>query len=156
MRRSVVGVALVGAVVLVLGCPMINNSSLPEPQPADNSFCLVCHIDFAPELIAVTHAAAGIGCERCHGPCDDHASNEDGVIAPDIMFERNQVNSVCLACHGTLPEEVHKTLAESVRAKIQPGATGPVEVCTDCHGRHRVTERRRRWNKTTRELIDPK
>ena len=118
---------------------------LEEPSPleddnagplADNSRCHVCHINYQDEELAVTHARAGVGCERCHGASDAHCSDEDNITPPDIMYPLDKVNSSCKTCH---PE-----------GKLGGGK----KYCTDCHGEHRLSYRTRKWDKETGELVE--
>jgi len=110
---------------------------LPPPTGpvADNSRCYVCHINYEEEALAVTHARANIGCEKCHGTCYAHCSDEDNITPPDIMYPPEKINSFCKGCHP--------------QAKLSGGK----KYCTDCHGEHRLSYRTRRWDKTTGELI---
>jgi hypothetical protein len=103
---------------------------------ADNSRCHVCHINYEDEELAVTHARAGVGCERCHGASDAHCSDEDNITPPDIMYPPDKVNSSCKSCH---PE-----------GKLGGGK----KYCTDCHGEHRLSYRTRKWDKETGQLIE--
>ena len=103
---------------------------------ADNSRCHVCHINYEDEELAVTHARAGVGCERCHGASDAHCSDEDNITPPDIMYPLDKVNSFCKSCH---PE-----------GKLGGGK----KYCTDCHGEHRLSYRTRKWDKETGELVE--
>lgn len=102
---------------------------------ADNSRCHVCHINYGHEKLAVTHARADVGCEKCHGASDAHCSDEDNITPPDIMYPADKVNSFCKSCH---PE-----------GKLSGGK----KYCTDCHGEHRLGHRTRVWDKATGELI---
>ena len=102
----------------------------------DNSRCHVCHINYEDEELAVTHARASVGCERCHGASDAHCSDEDNITPPDIMYPLAKVNSSCKSCH---PE-----------GKLGGGK----KYCTDCHGEHRLSYRTRRWDKQTGELVE--
>jgi len=143
VKRFLPAPAAVAAVILAAGCPI--RLRPPSPSPADNSFCYVCHVDFSAEELTVTHVRVSIGCDRCHGPSDDHMANEENIIPPDIMYERDKVNSLCSICHGgSLP---------SNHAEVKLVAPESSEICTECHGTHRVKDRRRRWDKTTRELL---
>jgi len=119
----------------------------PEPTPletagADNSRCHVCHINYAQESIAVTHAGANIGCKDCHGESDAHIADESWASGgtgtpPEIMYPRAKVNGACMSCHK--PENIntaeHKPLFDPAQDK----------VCTDCHGSHGLTRRKVRW-----------
>jgi len=108
----------------------------PAGPVADNSRCHVCHINYQDEQLAVVHARANIGCEKCHGSSDAHCGDEDNITPPDIMYPAEKVNSFCKDCHPT--------------AKLGGGK----KYCTDCHGDHRLGYRTRRWDKTTGKLIE--
>jgi len=140
-----IGIALLaaGAVLLAFGCKKVQINN-PHSSEADNDLCYVCHADFAGEELVVSHQRKGVGCADCHGESIPHMSNEENIIPPDIMFERGDVNGLCLKCHEPLPEKHEKTAR---------GATEPKEVCTDCHGNHHVAHPRRKWDKKTRKLI---
>jgi hypothetical protein len=109
---------------------------------ADNRRCHVCHVNLLEEEIAGRHARAGIGCARCHGECDEHIADESWAsggngTAPDTMFPRDEILMFCLGCHtpSALTSSQHK------------GAIGgsSEKVCTDCHGKHRLTTRKCKW-----------
>jgi len=127
-----------------------NNEELNPPQGpiADNSRCHVCHINYEDEELAVKHAWADISCEQCHGACDAHCSDEDNITPPDIMYPLEKINSFCMTCH---PKD---------KIDIQPhepllaGTATEKKYCTDCHGKHRLSYRTRKWDKTTGELIE--
>ncbi|MBL7133780.1 MAG: NapC/NirT family cytochrome c [Phycisphaerae bacterium] len=121
-----------------------------EYEPADNSFCYVCHLNFKTETFVGVHKAAGVGCEACHGESLDHADDEDHIAAPDVMYTKAQVNASCVTdeCHG----EVSLKKAIGHRP-FYAGAEPTRKHCTDCHGKHHVEKRQRRWDKTTRKLI---
>ena len=112
---------------------------------ADNSRCHVCHINYEDEKLAVVHAQANIDCEQCHGASDAHCSDEDNITPPDIMYPMAKINSFCMGCHpGDKISSLHKSfLAGTTKEKY----------CTDCHGKHRLIYRTRKWDKTTGELI---
>jgi hypothetical protein len=121
--------------------------NLPPGPPADNSLCLVCHVNFEKESLTVVHARCGVGCTRCHGPSDAHRLDEDCVTPPDVMFAKSQIRAFCAACHAGAAMDIpaHKdVLAEPDPLKA---------CCTDCHGEHRLNYRTRRWDKITRRLI---
>ena len=109
---------------------------------ADNSRCHVCHINYSQEELAVTHAAAAIGCARCHGASDAHIADESWAsggngTAPDTMFPKDKINPFCIGCHATgMPKEPQ-------REEIIAGNSE--KVCTDCHGKHRLTTRKCKW-----------
>ncbi len=110
---------------------------------ADNSRCHVCHLNYVREELALDHARAGIGCAGCHGDSDEHIADESWAsggngTAPDRMYPREAINPACLACHRG--DEISKTAHQAFLA----GKT-PQTVCTDCHGAHRLAERRCKW-----------
>jgi hypothetical protein len=112
-----------------------------KPQ-ADNSRCHVCHINFAREQLALTHARKGVGCATCHGPSDAHIADESWAsggkgTAPDIMFPPDKINPGCLHCHeAKLDRDKHKSFLA--------GQTDQ-RLCTDCHGKHKMAQRKCRW-----------
>ena len=115
---------------------------LSEEPGADNSRCFVCHVNYMQEDIAVTHARADMGCAKCHGESDEHIADESWAsggngTAPDIMYPRPKINPFCMGCHTKekIDTAQHKPLF----------AAGATMVCTDCHGDHRLTNRKCKW-----------
>jgi len=109
---------------------------------ADNSRCFVCHVNYMEEQLAVNHARRDIGCARCHGPSDAHIADESwgsggNGTAPDIMYPRDKINPACMTCHAG--DKLDAAKHEAVFAKSDP------KVCTDCHGKHRLSKRRCKW-----------
>ena len=116
--------------------------------PADNSYCLVCHADFKAETLSAHHQKAGVGCAACHGESDRHSSDEDGLVAPDILFARERIKPACMQCHGEAKvraNEEHRPAFETDPARFK--------TCTGCHGAHRMANRTRVWDKTTGKLL---
>jgi hypothetical protein len=110
---------------------------------ADNSRCLVCHINYEQEKIAVTHARQGMGCANCHGESDEHIADESWAsggngTAPDRMFTRAQINPFCIGCHT-------KEKIDTEQHKILFSDNSGEKYCTDCHGDHRLTDRKCKW-----------
>jgi len=110
---------------------------------ADNNRCFVCHINYMDEDIAVTHARVNIGCANCHGDSDEHIADESWAsggngTAPDIMYPLSKINSFCMGCHTreTIDTEQHKPLLVDNNNE---------KYCTDCHGEHRLTNRKCKW-----------
>ena len=154
MKLKIVVVTAVVLALVIIGCEMTaqtpanyagENESVKqenkeaasvqiEPEPADNSFCYVCHGNFVGEEISLNHESAGVGCTTCHGPSGGHSSDEDGLKPPDIMFAKEKIDSACKKCHTT-------------------ATAHPPKHCTDCHGDHVMASRTRRWDKNTGELI---
>ncbi len=123
---------------------------LPPPAGpvADNGRCHVCHINYEDEKLAVMHARANVGCERCHGSSDAHCGDEDHLTPPDVIYAKAKINPSCMTCHPRAKIDIkpHRPVLH---------ATGtPKKHCTDCHGKHRLSRRLRRWDKTTRKLIE--
>lgn len=115
----------------------------PEGPIADNSRCFVCHINYMQEDIAVIHARRDMGCAYCHGESDEHIADESWAsggngTAPDIMYRKPDINPFCLNCHpkDKLPSEEHKELF---------AGTALAKYCTDCHGDHRLANRKCKW-----------
>jgi hypothetical protein len=110
---------------------------------ADNSRCFVCHINYIDEDIAVTHARVNMGCANCHGESDEHIADESWAsggngTAPDIMYPRAKINPFCMGCHTRekIDTEQHKPLFVGNNNE---------QYCTDCHGDHRLTNRKCKW-----------
>lgn len=129
-------------------------SALPliarKPQPASNDRCHVCHINYADDKLAVSHARHGIGCERCHGPSDEHCGSETHEIAPDRMYTLEQIGPGCMECHPK-----NKLLAQDMHALNLVTTPEPKKHCTECHGTHRLARREVRWDKATGKLLPP-
>jgi len=110
---------------------------------ADNSRCFVCHVNYMQEKIAVTHARMNVGCASCHGVSDAHIADESWAsggngTAPDTMYPKDKINSSCMTCHPQ--EKLDAPQHEPVFASATES-----KVCTDCHGDHRLPQRRCKW-----------
>lgn len=110
---------------------------------ADNSRCYHCHLNYINEELAVVHARAKIGCADCHGASDEHIADESWTsggngTAPDVMYPREKINPFCLDCHDR---------NEMDTGEHEAFFAGTVEekYCTDCHGDHRLAERKCKW-----------
>jgi len=119
-----------------------------KPEPADNSYCYACHANYKKEQLTKVHQLVGVGCETCHGPSIQHSGDEDGLIPPDKMFAKSEINAYCMTCH----EKKKLTAREEHRGFFKEAA--PDGTCSACHGEHhRLTVRTRVWDKKTRQLI---
>jgi len=120
-------------------------------QAGNNAYCLTCHINFAEEELAAVHVRAGIGCIKCHGTSEEHASDEEHLAAPDILFSKARVNGSCMApeCHPRPGME-----AEIGHRPFFAGADPSHPYCTACHGQHPLPQRIRRWDKDSRQLLE--
>jgi hypothetical protein len=110
---------------------------------ADNSRCHVCHLNYIDEKLAVGHARGGIGCAKCHGPSDAHIADESwssggNGTAPDLMYPREKINPFCWDCHP-------KNKIDLAQHKEFLAGKSKEAHCTDCHGEHRLHERKCRW-----------
>jgi len=128
--------------------PAATRPATTAVTPADNFYCLTCHMNFQREELAANHQKNGVGCASCHGESDKHSSDENGIIPPDIMYPREAVNPSCMICH---PRE--KLLKVKGHEAFVVPTTAQAHVCTDCHGKHTMPVRTRRWDKKTGKLI---
>lgn len=144
--RTAAATAIAAVSLLVMGGCIWQVCFAKRVEPADNSYCHVCHANYKKDELSTVHQPAGVGCETCHGPSDKHSSDEDGLIPPEKMYPRQKINHYCMTCHPKdkiARVEDHKPLA-TAKAK---------KVCTDCHGKHRLKHRTRIWDKSTGKLI---
>jgi hypothetical protein len=119
---------------------------------ADNSRCHVCHLNYADEAIAVVHAKADIGCMVCHGTCDEHIADESWASGgngtpPSKMYRHQDIDNCCQKCHQSHNAPAQKVIARwQQRCPKEPQKIDPKTiVCTDCHGEHRLKERKCKW-----------
>jgi hypothetical protein len=115
---------------------------LGHGEGADNSRCLVCHLNYATEELAVVHAREEIGCASCHGQSDAHIADESWASGgngtpPDIMYRPEEVIPSCLKCHDLHPADTD-CLCPFPRLSEK-------KLCTDCHGQHRLKTRKCHW-----------
>lgn len=115
----------------------------PVEGMADNSRCVVCHLNLAQEKLVLTHARAEIGCAVCHGDSDAHIADESWTsggegTAPDKIFTPETVGRSCTKCHegNELSQRNHALISAEAAKK---------ERCTDCHGEHRLANRITKW-----------
>jgi hypothetical protein len=114
-----------------------------DHQMADNSRCHHCHLNYMDEDLASVHARANIGCADCHGKCDEHIADESWASGgngtpPEIMYPRERINLFCFTCHSKdkIDTPPHEELLVG---------TSKQKYCTDCHGDHRLDERKCKW-----------
>jgi hypothetical protein len=120
-------------------------------KEVDNSRCHVCHVNFSDEKLAVSHAKNGVGCERCHGPSDNHADDEANSTPPSIMYPREKIDAACHVCH---PDPMERIVPDAKYClQVLLTAEEKKKVCTDCHGEHKMAQRQVRWNKVTGEVL---
>ena len=113
-----------------------------EPKMADNSRCQVCHMNLIHERLVVIHAKEKIGCAKCHGECDAHIDDESWAsggngTAPDVIYPLAKINKFCVICHAQDKNDASlKCPSPTLKEK---------KVCTDCHGKHRLVNRKCKW-----------
>jgi len=137
-----------------LGALVVALVGLVEPAAAQTPIqdrCLVCHLAFKKEDLAVTHLKAArapafeagdLNCEYCHGDKNDpHRADEDGLTPPQKMFDKADIVPFCTTadCH---PKHSDAVSAADLKA----------QVCTECHGAHKMKVRTRLWDKKTGKL----
>lgn len=124
-------------------------------EPADNSYCLVCHLNYENEKLTKSHRLLGVGCVACHGESEKHSGDEDGLTPPDKMISHSDVDAFCMKCH---PKEkvLEKDRFKKTEYHKEVFDLDAEEhlLCTECHGeKHRMAVRTRKWDKTTRKLL---
>jgi len=137
----------------------------PDLKPGDsfvaNPYCLVCHLDFDEEELALQHEIWGIGCERCHGESFRHRSDEANLTPPEIMYPKERINPSCMSCHprqDIQDTKDHDPILEaglSTFEEATPSGANAKKYCTDCHGsKHRVLRvRATHWDKATGAVL---
>ncbi len=82
---------------------------------------------------------------------DGHCGDEGHLTPPDEMYAKETIVPACMEeCH-----KIPKRLAKDDTAcpRYHEEAIIGKQVCTNCHGRHRLPKRHVRWDKDTGELI---
>ena len=115
-------------VLLLRGSGDLGDLPPAEGPVADNTRCFVCHMNYSQERLAVGHARADVGCEKCHGACDEHCGDENNITPPTIMFPKDQVDPACKVCHDPAKViEGHiwcmREVKPPTRASTAPSAT---------------------------------
>jgi hypothetical protein len=125
---------------------LADDSGESPAAAADNSRCHHCHLNYIDEELALVHARAKIGCADCHGNCDAHIADESWAsggngTAPGKMYTKEKINPFCLDCH---PREKIEKIEKTQHRALFAG-TSTEKYCTDCHGDHRLTDRKCKW-----------
>ncbi len=119
---------------------------------AENTACLVCHANYRAESLVNSHAAADIGCVRCHGESLAHKNDENNTTPPQTMYSADRIDPFCRGCHAAHDVPARKVVARW--AERNPDKTDPERiVCTDCHGEHRMKVRTVIWDKKSGKLL---
>lgn len=107
-------------------------------------------MNYEDEQLSVVHALAEIGCQKCHGPSDEHCGDEGNVTPPTIFYTKAEVDKSCRKCHPE-PEDGIIVGAKVCLHLLTEAERG--KRCTDCHGRHRMAVRSVRWDPVTRKAV---
>ncbi len=130
-------------------------TNAPAGSGADNSRCQVCHLNFMQEALTVVHARTNIGCATCHGPSDAHIADESWASGgngtpPDIIYRKSLSRFACLGCHNWV--KLVESDQKKTELKDKPdhlavldGTNREKRFCTDCHGQHRMVNRKCKW-----------
>ena len=137
---------VMGVAIAVLGClpregSRADGGSGVAAKAADNSECLICHMDFKTEVLSAEHEKAGIDCTGCHGPSLAHGDDELNIIPPDKLFGRAEIVPFCKSCHAThVTGGVYEAFVKKWHSKRRPNGRMILDnsVCTDCHGNHAI------------------
>ncbi len=152
--------ALVGSAALADGPDAENGEpttnevpAAEEPEEAaDNSYCYVCHVNWEKEHFVEQHRLKGVGCCDCHGDCEAHMDDEEGNAPPDVMFAKDKINASCMdTCHTI---DKLAGVADHIPYVLPGKEKKKPQLCTDCHGKHRLEKRTRVWNQETGKLIE--
>jgi len=101
-----------------------------------NAACLVCHLTFVKEELALTHRREGVACTKCHGQSVGHANDEHvGATKPDLLYPRDKVDESCARCHNAHDVPARDVIQRFLDRKLP---SKPAAICTDCHGTHRI------------------
>ncbi len=152
--KARIALVLLGMVLLV-GWPVASQGA---PAEQADSSCLACHQklsgragDVVDEWRVSIHAAAGIGCEDCHGG-DPTAQDQAAAMSPAAGFRatlpRTQIPDLCGSCHADpqrmapfgLPVDQLELYRHSVHGRRLAQGDVNVATCYDCHGGHAVRE----------------
>jgi hypothetical protein len=96
-----------------------------EPEYAGRKACLDCHEEVV--TLLGKHEHKTLGCEVCHGPCQEHTS-------PPNTKPQVPTYSHCVRCHekNVSRPKWHK--------QIDPKDHFAGQKCTECHVPHNPTE----------------
>ena len=164
--KAVTGVGLLvsGLLLALVTCKPVERQTTSKPiekqiedspELADNSFCYVCHINYQGEKLVLDHELFGVGCANCHGESDAHVADEDGFRPPELMYSKAKINPFCMVCHARseIVEQDWSAEEWTRGCPLLSGTATHAKYCTDCHGKHRLEVRTRRWDKDTGKLI---
>lgn len=152
--RVRVSCMLIGVVLGAWGCAQCKRPTAKSNPPevkqnnngvaldaADNSECLICHMDFGAEEISAKHEKAGVGCTNCHGDSLAHGDDELNITPPDRLFGRAEIVPFCKGCHPAhVKGAVYEDFVKQWHSRRRPNGRMILDdsVCTDCHGNHAI------------------
>ncbi len=122
LLRAVLVPASFGEFGFYRGAALTEIASAPM-HFAGRAACEECHDDVAATRKGSLHEQ--IGCESCHGPLADHATDPSSV-QPELPDAR----TLCLGCHLT------NVARPAAFPQVDPKEHGDDEVCTSCHDPH--------------------
>ena len=145
---------MIGAAVLLL-------AATAAAPAAGASGCVTCHAALEGDAkkpvegwAADVHAAAGLGCESCHGGDSSpaHADDVDAAMDPKRGFkpapDRLHVPDFCARCHSDAaymkrydPKARVDQLVEyrtSTHGRLNAAGDPTPATCIDCHGAHGI------------------
>lgn len=115
--------------------------------------CFACHASSLEETsgrIDLHTIKAGVTCQRCHGPRQQHVASEGAILGQKVT-ELSQMESVnrCAECHrraeeqepGEVRRDNHKIVRFQPVGLVQsPCFKGSEMTCVTCHDPHRTLE----------------
>jgi tetratricopeptide (TPR) repeat protein len=136
--------------------PAVRAGFLGEPLSADElRRCIDCHTTsqrMGREHDVPLAADRGIGCERCHGPGENHllavaAGLDDPAIAQPRLASAEEITGLCARCHSPRNQVVHPSDPTAVRFQGTTltwsrcySESGGGLSCLTCHDPHRNVE----------------
>ncbi len=151
---------------LVLLSTAFTDHALGAPARPDTSSCISCHRDadesrLRNPVVAWSndvHAAAGLGCESCHGGDPRRAATKDPDEAADYAMDpakgfkpppdRLEIPQFCARCHSDaaymkrynpqLRVDQYAEYRTSVHGKLNAAGDSKPATCMDCHNVHGI------------------
>lgn len=100
--------------------------------------CFYCHMDVLVEMKAKApkHWQAGVDCEACHGPSEEHVDVEDNSILPNMVWTKKDVHNLCSRCHNSKFLSFEKSAHTKWLNTEEKDTLKTVINCANCHGYH--------------------
>jgi len=130
MRRSLLVMTLVAAVLVLGGSPAFAQASAP-PATWSVTDCQGCHEKaLGPSFTQTKHATLDQSCAKCHQSIGEHAktqmAGEKGPVPSLKGMKASQINQTCLSCHE---KDNQASYLSSMHARRNV-------ACTSCHSVH--------------------